>query len=57
MSTRGKLAGIITAALVLLVPIVLWAQENDPRAVRLVEAWEKKLNVEDLDITSLFTLV
>jgi outer membrane lipoprotein-sorting protein len=57
MSTRGKLAGIITAALVLLVPIVLPAQENDQRAVRLVEAWEKKLNVEDLDIKSLFTLV
>ena len=57
MRIRARLTGIVTAALILLVPIVLFAQENDPRAVALVKAWEKKLNVEDLDITSLFTLV
>jgi outer membrane lipoprotein-sorting protein len=57
MNIRGRLTGIVSAALILLVPIVLFAQENDPRAVTLVEAWENKLNVEELDITNIFTLV
>lgn len=56
MTIRGKFT-ILAAALTFLAPMVLQAQENDPKAVRLVEAWENKLNVEGLDITNLFTLV
>ncbi|MBN2324380.1 MAG: outer membrane lipoprotein-sorting protein [Spirochaetes bacterium] len=57
MTIKRKSTVVMAAALILFAPFVLQAAENDPRAVRLVEAWEKKLNVEDLDITNLFTLV
>ena len=57
MTVRGKLTILAAAALILFAPMLLRAQENDPRAVRLVEAWENKLNVEGLDITNIFTLV
>jgi outer membrane lipoprotein-sorting protein len=57
MTMRGRLTGFTVAALILFVPFVLQAQANDQRAVKLVEAWENKLNVDDLDITNLFTLV
>jgi len=32
-------------------------KQNDPRAVRIVEAYEDKLNLRGLDVTSTFTLV
>ncbi len=57
MTMSEKLTILAVAALILFAPTMLTAQENDPKAVRLVEAWENRLNVEDLDITNLFTLV
>jgi outer membrane lipoprotein-sorting protein len=61
MKNKRKLICIFATAAALLVPAVLTAQQtaqtNDPKAVELVERWEDKLNVENLDITNLFTLV
>ncbi|UCB45732.1 MAG: outer membrane lipoprotein-sorting protein, partial [Spirochaetota bacterium] len=57
MINKERLFGAVLVIMILLVPALLTAQQNDPKAVELVERWEKRLNVEDLDITNLFTLV
>jgi hypothetical protein len=33
------------------------ATQNDPRAVKIVEGWESKLNTDGIDLTTTFTLV
>jgi hypothetical protein len=57
MIRKQKLFGAALVVLVLLFPTILSAQQNDPKAVALVQRWEDRLNVENLDITSIFTLV
>jgi hypothetical protein len=57
MIIKEKLFGAVLVAMILLLPNLLNAQQNDPKAVEMVKSWEDKLNVEELDITNLFTLV
>jgi hypothetical protein len=57
MIGKEKLFVIAAGVMVLLFPAILSAQQNDPKAVELVKRWEERLNVENLDITNLFTLV
>ena len=50
---------LFASLLVLLLPAGLARaqKQNDPRAVKIVEAYENKLNLRGLDLTSTFTLV
>jgi outer membrane lipoprotein-sorting protein len=48
----GSLAVLLIAA-----ATAFTASQNDPRAVKIVEGWESKLNTEGLDLTTSFTLV
>lgn len=57
MRRKLRLVNILTASMLILFPSIILAQQNDPRAVKLVNRWEEKLNLESLDITNLFTLV
>ncbi len=44
-------------ALMTLTAVTAWAQQSDPRAVKVVRTFEDKLNLEGLDITNTFNLV
>jgi hypothetical protein len=57
MTIKEKIFGTVLAIVILFFPTIIFAQENDPKAVELVKRWEERLNVENLDITNLFTLV
>lgn len=57
MISKEKLLGVVIVLMILFLSSLLLAQQNDPKAVELVKSWEDKLNVEELDITNLFTLV
>jgi len=59
ISPRRAFAALAAAALALAVaPGALAAPtQNDPAAERIVRGWESKLNVEGLDLSTLFTLV
>jgi hypothetical protein len=58
-STRRALAALASAVLALAaIPAAIAAPtQNDPAAERIVKGWESKLNVEGLDLSTLFTLV
>ena len=53
--TGRRIAVLLTLAT--LTAVSAWAQQNDPRAVRIVKNFENKLNLEGLDITNTFNLV
>jgi hypothetical protein len=57
--TRALLAALLAAAAVLAAaPAAIAAPtQNDPAAERIVRGWESKLNVDGLDLSTLFTLV
>jgi hypothetical protein len=56
--TRTLLAALLAAAALAAAPAALAAPtQNDPAAERIVQGWESKLNVEGLDLSTLFTLV
>jgi outer membrane lipoprotein-sorting protein len=58
MSMRKTRLGILLLSALLGAAAGAGAQkQNDPRAVKIVEAYENKLNLRGLDITSTFTLV
>ena len=48
---------VLFSALLSLAGAAAFAQTNDPRAVRIIESFESKLNLEKFDVTSDFTLV
>ena len=48
---------VFFTTLFLLTGAAAFAQTNDPRAVRIIESFESKLNLEKFDVTSDFTLV
>ena len=51
------LALVLLAFAALPLPLAAQAKANDPKAAALVTAWEDRLNLEKLDVSSTFTLM
>jgi len=51
---RCSLIGVLLLGLAAMIPA---QKQNDPRAERIVQAYEDKLNLRGTDLTTTFTLV